>query len=229
MRVAETAVPVATLGVEDPELGPSPRRPVAVPGDDRPGALADDVAAEPDPALSLELEPEPRGFGHGGRQATGETGWLDRDEEGLGATGERRQAPQPVGDLRLGRAVGRMGRKVDDEDVDRAPGEEHPGDRQPLVEGLRGQNDEPVEADASGGCLDGVEGTGQVEPGDDRPIGLGLGRKTERERRGPRAGCPLQRNARGPGQAARAHDRVEGRKAGPNDPLDAGPGLAGRR
>ena len=49
VRAAETAVPLAALGVEDPELRPSPRRPVAAPGDERLGPLADDVAAEPDP------------------------------------------------------------------------------------------------------------------------------------------------------------------------------------
>ena len=45
IRVAETAVPLATLGVEDPELCSSPRRPVAAAGDERLGPLADDVAA----------------------------------------------------------------------------------------------------------------------------------------------------------------------------------------
>jgi hypothetical protein len=59
IRVAETTVPIATLGVEDPELCPSPRGSVAATGHERLGPLADDVPPEPDPALPVELEPEP--------------------------------------------------------------------------------------------------------------------------------------------------------------------------
>jgi hypothetical protein len=57
IRVAETAVPLATLGVEDPELRSSPRRPVAAAGDERLGPLADDVPSEPDPGPAGQLEP----------------------------------------------------------------------------------------------------------------------------------------------------------------------------
>jgi hypothetical protein len=45
----ETGVPLAALGVEDPEGRPTPRRTVAVVRDERLGALADDVAAKADP------------------------------------------------------------------------------------------------------------------------------------------------------------------------------------
>ena len=45
----ETRVPLAALGVEDPERRLAPRRPVAVVRDERLGALADDVAAQADP------------------------------------------------------------------------------------------------------------------------------------------------------------------------------------
>ena len=86
--MAETAVPLATLGVEDPELRPSPRRPVPAPGDERLGPLADDVAAKPDPGLALELEPEPGRFGDRGRQPGGQAGRFEGDEERLGPAGE---------------------------------------------------------------------------------------------------------------------------------------------
>ena len=45
----ETRVPLAALGVEDPERRPSPRRPVAVVGHERLGPVSHDIAPEPDP------------------------------------------------------------------------------------------------------------------------------------------------------------------------------------
>ena len=125
-----------------------------------------------------------------------------------------------------GRAGVRARRQVDDEDVDRSGGEEHPGDRQALVERLRRQDDEPVEPDAAGGGLDRVEGPGEVQPGDDRAVGLGLGDEAEGERRGAGARRAAQGHAGAPRQPARPDDRVEGREAGPDDPLDAGSRLA---
>jgi len=49
LRAAETAIALAALGVEDPELRSSPRRTEPVPGDRHLRLLADDVAPEPDP------------------------------------------------------------------------------------------------------------------------------------------------------------------------------------
>lgn len=219
--MAETAVPLATLGVQDPELRSSAGRPVAAAGDERLGPLADDVAAEPDPAASLELEAEAGRFGDRGREAGRQARRLEGDEERLRPPGEAGQAPEPLGDLRRRRAHRRTRREVDHEDVDRAPGEEHAGDRQALVEGVGSQDDEPVEADAAGGGLDRVERPGKIEPGDDRAVGLSLGDEAEGEGRGPGAGRAAQRDAGGTRQPARSEDRVEGREAGPDDPLDA--------
>jgi hypothetical protein len=158
--VAETAVPIATLGVEDPQLCPSPRRPVATPGHGRRGPLPDDIAPEPDPRLSLELEPESRRFGDGAGQPARETGRLERDEERLRAPGEGGEPAKPVGDLGGGRAGSgrRTRRKVDHEDVHRAGGEEHPGDRQALVEGREAGPDDSLDAGSrlAGGRLGGL-------------------------------------------------------------------------
>ena len=224
--MAETAVPIATLGVEDPELRPSARRPVPAPGDERLGPLADDVAAEPDPAAPPELEAEAGRFGDGGGQRRRQPGRLEGDEERLRPAGEAGQAAEPLGDLRLGRARDRARRKIEDEDVDRAAGEEHAGDRQALVEGLGSQDHEPVQTDAAGGGLDRIEGPGKIQPGDDRAIGLGLGDEPEGERRGAGGRGTTEGNAGGTREPARPDDRVEGRKAGPDDPLDAGSRLA---
>ncbi len=228
--MAETAVPLATLGVEDPELRPSPRRPVAAAGHERLGPLADDVPPEPDPRSPDQLQAQSRGFGHRGRQTGGQTGWLEGDEERLGPAGEPGQATQPLGDLGRRRAGVRVGRQIEDEDVDRAAGEEHPGDRQTLVERVGRQDDEPVEADAAGDGLDRVERPGEIEPGNDRAVGLGLGHEPQGEGRGTGAWSAAERDAGRAREPARADDRVESREAGPDDPLDASSRLArGRR
>jgi hypothetical protein len=182
--VTETAVPLATLGVEDPELRSFPRRPVAAAGDERLGPLADHVPAEPDPAAALELEAQPGRFGDGGRETGDQPGWLEGDEERFGPPGETRQATQPLGDPGRRGARVRTGREIDDEDVDRATGEEHPRDRQAFVEGVGRQDDEPVEPDAASDGLDRIERPGEVQPGDDRAVGLGFGDEPQGERRG---------------------------------------------
>jgi hypothetical protein len=226
IRVAETAVPLATLGVEDPELRPSPRRPVPAAGHERLGPLADDVSPEPDPGSPRQFQAQPGRFGDGGRQPGRQPRRLEGDEERLRSPGESGQPTQPLGDLGRRRAHGRSGRQVDHEHVDRSTGEEHPGDRQALVEGVRGQDDEPVETDAAGGGLDRIERPGKIEPGNDRAVRLGLGDEPEGEGRGTRGRCAAQRDAGATRESARPDDRIEGRKAGPDDPLDTGPRLA---
>ena len=227
--MAETAVSLATLGVEDPELGPSPRRPVAAAGHERLGPLADDVPPEPDPGPPVELQPQPGRFGDRGHEPRRQPGRLEGDEECLRSAGEAGQPAQSFGDLGRGRAHIRARREVDHEDVDRAAGEEHPRDREALVEGVGGQDDEPVEADATGDGLDRIERPGEVQPGDDRAVGLGLGDEPEGEGRGAGARSAAQGHAGGARQPTRPDDRIEGREAGPDDPLDAGSRLARRR
>jgi hypothetical protein len=224
--VAETAVPLATLGVEDPELRPSARRSVAAAGHERLGPLADDIPPEPDPRPPRELQAQSGRFGDGGRQPGRQARWLEGDEERLRPTGQPGQATQPLGDLGRCRARVRARRKIDHEDVDRAAGEEHAGDRQALVERVRGQDDEPIEPDAAGGGLDRIEGAGEVEPGNDRAVGLGLGNEAQGEGGGAGARGASQGHARGAREPARPDDRVEGREAGPDDPLDASSRLA---
>ena len=227
--MAETAVPLATLGVEDPQLRPSPRRPVAAAGHERLRPLADDVPSEPDPAAPLELQPQPGRFGDGGREPGRQARRLEGHEQRLRPASEAGQPPEPFSGLGRGRADIRSRREVDHEDIDRTAGEEHPRDREALVEGLGGQDDEPVEADAAGRGLDRVKRPGKIEPGDDRTIGLGLGNEPEGEGRGAGARGAAQGHAGGARQPARPDDRVEGREAGPDDPLDAGSRLARRR
>jgi hypothetical protein len=170
--------------------------------------------------LPGELETNAGRLGHGGRQAGCEARRLEGHEERLRAAGEGGEATQPIGDTGGGRAGVRSRGKVKDEEVDRSAGKERGGDRQALVDRLGGQDDEPVEPDAAGNGLDRIEGASQVEPGDDRPIDLGLRRQSEGEGCLAGARVATDRDARAARQAALPEDRVQCRKAGPDDPLD---------
>ena len=171
LRVAETAVPVATLGVEDPELGASPGWPVSAPGNECLGSLANDVTTEPDPAPPTELQPESRRLGDGGGEPGSQSRRLESDEEGLCPSSQRREPTESRGDLRGRRPRVRTWREIDHENVDGAAGEEHPGDREPLVERFGSQDDEPVEANAPSSRLDGIQRPREIQPGDDCAVG----------------------------------------------------------
>ena len=69
--------------------------------------------------------------------------------------------------------------QVEDEQVDRATGEQAARDRQPLVEAGRRDDHEPLEPHAAGDRLDRVEAARQVEPGDDRALAPGPRRRPE--------------------------------------------------
>ena len=120
--MAETAVPLATLGVEDPELRPSSRRSVAAAGHERLRPLADDVPPEPDPGPARQFQAQSGRFGDSGREPGGQPGRLERDEERLRPPGEPGQPTQPLGNPGRRRAHGGSGRQVDHEDVDRSTG-----------------------------------------------------------------------------------------------------------
>ncbi len=120
---AEAAVAITTLRVEDPEGRPPPRRAVSVAGDQRLRPLADDVAPEPDPRASRELEPEAARLGDGVGHGAAEAGGFEDDEERFGASGEGGQPPESVGD-----GPGSVGlreaptREIEQEQVHRATG-----------------------------------------------------------------------------------------------------------
>ena len=84
---AEAGVALTALRVEDPELRPPAGRAVSVAGDGHLRPLADDVAPEPDPRPAGELETNAARLGNGSRQTGRQAGWLEGNEERLGATG----------------------------------------------------------------------------------------------------------------------------------------------
>jgi hypothetical protein len=215
----EAVVAFPAVGVEDPELGPSAGRPEPVAGNGHLGPLADDVAPEADPRPASQLEAETRRFADGHRKPARQARGLERDEERLCPASQRSKAPQPIGDPGEGRAGIRMRWQVDDEEVDRAGGEERPGDREALVEGRGGHDDEPVESHAAGDGLDRIEGPGHVEPRDDRALRLGLGGKAKGERGLAGARLATKGDAGASGQATGPENRVERGEAGSDDPL----------
>ena len=118
--------------------------------------------------------------------------------------------------------------QVEDEQVDRAPGEQRAPDGEALVEGLGGDHDQPFEPDAAGDGLDRVEAAREVEPGDDRALRLGFRREPEDERRPAARTVASDRNARRLREAAGSQDRVERREAGVDDPVVVETGLVTR-
>ena len=227
----EAGVTLTAFRVEDPERRPASRRAVAIAGDQRLGSLAHDVAAETDPRAAGELQPEPGRSGHGAGQLAGQAGWLEHHEQRLRAPGQGSEAIEPVGHAsRPVRGGETAAGQVQDEQVDRAPGQQRAADGQPFVERLGGDDHQPLEPDAAGDGLDRVEAPGEVDPGHDRTGHLGL-RGEPVDERGPaaRAVAP-ERDARRARQAAGSQDGIERREASPDDPLvGAGSWLRPRR
>jgi hypothetical protein len=214
---AEAGVALATVGVEDPELRPPPRRAEAVPGDHHLRPLADDVAAQADPATSGELQPEAGRFRDSIAEPAAQGGRLEEDEERGGPPGKRSETMETIGDA--GGPRGRLDarRQVDDEEVHRTAGEQAAGDRQALVEAVRGDDDEPLEADSASHRLDRVEAPAGVQPGDDRAARLGL--RDEAKCEGCLAAPALasKSDARRARQPAGTKDRIERREPGRHD------------
>jgi len=216
----ETRVPLAALGVEDPERRPAPRRPVAVVGHECLGPLPDDITSEPDPRPARQLEADAGRFGDRGREAARQSWRVEDQQQRLGPPRERGQSMQAVAHPRrlVGPGQSTAG-EVEDEQVDRPTGEQRARDAEPLIQARRGDDHEPVEVDAASDRLDRVEAARQVEPGDDGALGLCLGGDPQREGRPAARAIPPDGDAGRLGQATRSEDRVEGGEAGPDDPI----------
>ena len=171
---AQAGVAIVALRVEDSELRPPPRRAEVIPRDDHLRSLADDVPPEAYPRSPGELESHPGRFRDRGPKPGPQAGRLEQDEEGLRPAGEGGEAMEPIPH------PGRTGcqfesrRQIDDEEIDGPPGEQCRRDRQPLLEVVRGDEDEPLEAHAAADGLDRVEAPTEVDPGGDRAGGLRL-------------------------------------------------------
>jgi hypothetical protein len=215
---SQAGVTRPAFGIEDLDAGPATGRAVAVPGDGHLAPPADDVPAEPDPALGSELQPEAARLLDGGGKRPRQGDRLEHDEQRARPPGERREPAQPISDPRpCDRGVPPVG-QVDDEQVDGPGGEERAGHRERLLEVHGHQHDEPLGPNPATHRLDGVERLGEVEPCDDRARCLGLRGNPKRKRRPARARLPPQRDRRGARQAARPEDGVERGEPGRDDP-----------
>jgi hypothetical protein len=144
---------------------------------------------------------------------------LEEDEQDLRPPGQGDQAVEPVRDPgRPGPGV-QAGWQVRDQQVHRPSAEQRGGDREALLDVLRGDHHQPFQPDAAGDGLHRIEAPAQVQPGHDRAGGLGLRDQPEGKRRLAAAAGAAEGEAAGARNPTAAQDRVEGRKTGRDDAL----------
>jgi hypothetical protein len=233
---SEAGVPLASVRVQDPEGRPPARWSGPVASDDHLRVLANHVPAEPDPRSTGQLEPDAGRLadGAGERRSRVRTRRLEHDDGDSRPSRQRRQATEPIGEgpsrtragaLRVSapRVTARgTPRQVDDQQVDRSTGQERAGDRQALV-GIGGrQDDEPLGLDPPGHHLDRVQRSRQVQPGNDRALGLGCRGEPQGEGRPAARRVAPECHAHAPWHAAGAEDGVEVGEARGEDPIRVG-------
>ena len=206
----EARVPGAALRVQDLEVRAPARRPVVVARHRHRAALPHHVPAQADPAGPLQLEAQAARLLDGGRQPPPERVRLHDHEQRPRAPRECREPAQPVAHAHAAdRRVPAVG-QVDDEEVHRPGREERSREGEGLLEVDGGEHDEPFRADPAGDGLHGIEGPGEVQPGDDRARRLRLRREPQGESGLARRSVPAQGDRGGARQPAHAEDGVEG-------------------
>jgi len=201
--------PLAVVEVADLQLCAATRRAVAVLGHGHRRALPHDVPPQADPAAALQFEAQAGRLGEGAVERGRQGGGLQDEHLHADAPGVGREPPQErfVEDREARR-------QVQHEQVHRPPRDERAGQPQPLLRAGRAEHDEPAQVHAARRRLQRVEGTGQIQPGDDAAGRLGRRDAAQRERRLARGGVAAE-GRRGPArQAARAQDGVERGEAG---------------
>jgi hypothetical protein len=109
------------------------------------------------------------------------------------------------------------GRQIDQEEVYRPGLKERASYRQPFVQVGRREDDQPLELHSSRHGFDGIQAPREIEIGNDPPGSLCLCSKAEGEGGLAARMLPEDRQARLPRYAPWSENRVECRKAGPND------------
>jgi len=216
----ETGVPLAALGIEDPEGRPPSRRSVSVVGDVHLRALTDDVASQADPRSTGQLQADAGRLVHRGGESAARDGAIEDQEQGLRPAGEGRQPMEPVGDLcRRVRPGEPATGQVQDQQVHGPTGQQRAGDTQTLVQALRGDDHEPVQQDPATHRLHRVQAARQVQPGDDGSTRLGLRDRPQGEG-GPTArAVPADGDAGRCRETTRSHDGVQRCEPGADDPV----------
>ena len=199
-----------------------------VPRDHHLRLLAHDVPPETDPRPTGKLQAQADRFPQRAGDALGQARRLQDDEQAARPTGECGKTPEPIRDARWPRParprrtrtliLHSQHREIDEQEIHRAALEQGAGDAEPLVQGVRREDDEPLQPDAARDGLHGIERAGEIQVRDDRTAGLRLGGEPQRER-GLAAGCvAVHRDAGQARDPARPEDRVQGREARGHDP-----------
>jgi hypothetical protein len=205
----ETGVTGTPLRVQDLEVRVPARRSVVIARDRHRAALPHHVPAQPDPFGPLQLQAHTARLLDGGHQPPPERVRLHDHQQRPRAPRERREPAKPIADAHAAdRRVPAIG-QIDDEQVHGPGGEQRRREAQGLLEVDGREHHEPLRADPTGDGLHGIEGPGEIEPGDDRARRLCLGREPEGEGGLARGGIPAQGDRGGARQPAHAQDGVE--------------------
>ena len=218
--MAEAGVALPAVGVEDPQRRAPPGWTGAVARDDHLRSLADDVSSEPDPRSTGQLEADPGCLADRGIEAPWASARrLEHHERDPGSTGERRNPGEPIAESHLRNAV-LPGRQVDDQQVHRPTRKQRAGNGEALLRVVGRQDDEPLRLHPAGHGLHGIERRREVQPGHDRPRGLGLRGEPQGQRRPPARDVAPDREAHPARHAAGAEDRIELGEAGRMHPIE---------
>ena len=109
--------------------------------------------------------------------------------------------------------------RVDDQDVERTGADQHVGDLERLLTGVRLRDEEVVDVDPDGPGVDRVHGVLGVDVGADAAVALRLGHCVHGQRRLPRGLGAVDLHDAAPGQTADAQRQVQGERTG-GDGLD---------
>ena len=190
---------------------------MAIARDGHHAPLPNDIPAQPDPARSAQLEPDPACLLDGGGQTAGECVRLEDDEHGTGASGERREPSQSVPHRPGGPGGVPAIREVHHEQIHGSRGEQRRGQCEGLLEVGRSEHHEPLQSHAARDGLHGIEGPGEVQPRDDRATRLRLCCRPQRDRGLARRCVAAQRHRGGAREPTVAEDGVQRGEPGRDD------------
>jgi hypothetical protein len=183
LRTRQAGVPGTALRVEDLQGGAATGWAVPVAGHLHGAPLPDDVPAQADPARAAQLQAEAARLLDRSGEAPTQAGGLQHDQEGARAACQRGQSAQPVPHTLPGdRWITALG-QVHDQQVHGPRSQQRTREGERLLEVHRRQDHQPLRADTARDGLHGIEGTGEVQPGDNRPAGLRLRGGPQRDRR----------------------------------------------
>ncbi len=216
-RTVHTAIQVPLVRVPDLEVRPTTRRPEPVLHDGHLRPLADHVSPGSDPRPAFELQAHARRLGERSLQGGCKVHRLDHHQTGAGLPSACRQPPEqriPVQRHPLG--------QIGHQQLDRAPAQQGPGQPEALGRLGRPEHQQPGQVHAAGHRLERVEGTGEVQPGDDRAARLCLRDEPESQRGLAARRIPAERHLGSAHEPAGTQDGIECGEARGHDAVVGG-------